>query len=49
MFNIIRSVECIILAAFFGFVPVLFFLLITLIIASALFGTRALGPWTYIK
>jgi len=46
MFNIIRSVECIILAAFFGFVPVLFFLLITLIIASALFGTRALGPWT---
>ena len=44
-FNILRGVECIILAAFFGFVPVLFFLLITLVIASALFGTKALGPW----
>lgn len=44
-FNILRGVECIILAAFFGFVPVLFFLLVTLIVASALFGTQALGPW----
>jgi len=44
-FNILRCVECIILAAFFGLVPVLFFLLITLVIASALFGTKALGPW----
>ncbi len=45
-FNILRGVECVILAAFFGFVPVLLFLLITVVIASALFGTKALGPWT---
>ena len=45
-FNILRGVECVILAAFFGFVPVLFFLLITVVTASALFGTKALGPWT---
>ena len=45
-FNILRSIECVILAAFFGFVPVLFCLLITVIIASVLFGTKALGPWT---
>jgi hypothetical protein len=44
-FNILRGVEYIILAVFFGLVPVLFFLLITLVIASALFGTKALGPW----
>jgi len=44
-FYILRGVECIILAAFFGLVPVLFFLLITLVTASALFGTKALGPW----
>lgn len=43
--NILRSVEFVILAGFFGFVPVLFCLLITLVIASALFGTKALGPW----
>ena len=43
--KIARGIECIIFAAFFGLVPVLFFLLITLIIASALFGTKALGPW----
>ena len=46
MFNILRGAECIILAAFFGFVPVLFFLLITVVIASALFGVKILGPWT---
>lgn len=45
-FNIARGVECIILAAFFGLVPVLFFLLITMVTASALFGTKVLGPWT---
>ena len=45
-FNISRGVECIILAEFFGFIPVLFFLLITLVIASAIFGIKALGPWT---
>ena len=44
-FNIFRGVECVILAAFFGFVPVLFFLLATVVIASALFGTQTLGPW----
>ena len=48
-FNILRGVECIILAAFFGFVPVLFFLLITIVIASALFGTKSLGPWTLLS
>ncbi len=45
-FNILRGVECVILAAFFGFVPVLFFLPVTVVIASALFGTKTLGPWT---
>jgi len=45
-FNILRGVEFVILAAFFGFVPVLFFMLITMVIASALFGIKALGPWT---
>jgi len=44
--NIFRGVECIILAAFFGFIPVLFFLLITIVIASVIFGTKTLGPWT---
>ncbi len=44
-FNILRGVECVILAAFFGFVPVLFCLLITVVIASALFGTNTLGSW----
>jgi F0F1-type ATP synthase assembly protein I len=34
------------LAIFFGLVPIVFFLLVTLVIASALFGTKALGPWT---
>jgi len=45
MFNILRGVECLILAIFFGLVPIVFFLLVTLVIASALFGTKALGPW----
>lgn len=44
-FNILRGVEFVILAGFFSFVPVLFCLLITLVIASALFGTKAIGPW----
>ena len=33
------------LAVYFGFVPVLFCLLVTVIIASVLFGTEILGPW----
>jgi hypothetical protein len=33
------------LAVFFGLVPALFFLLATVVIASAMFGTKALGPW----
>jgi roadblock/LC7 domain-containing protein len=37
--------ESIILAIFFGFVPVLFFLVATVIAASILFGTKGLGPW----
>jgi len=41
-----RLIEYVMLALFFGFVPVLFFLLITVVIASALFGTKVLGPWT---
>lgn len=45
-FYILRGLECVILSVFFGFVPVLFFLLATLIVASVLFGTQALGPWT---
>ena len=44
-FNVIRGVECVILAMFFGFVPVLFCLVITIIIPSLLFGTETLGPW----
>mgnify|MGYP001067478882 CR=1 FL=1 len=42
-YDILRSVEFAVLTAFFGFVPVLFFLLITLVTASALFGTNS--PW----
>jgi F0F1-type ATP synthase assembly protein I len=41
----LKVIECIMLAMFFGFVPVLFCLLATVIIASALFGTKGLGPW----
>jgi hypothetical protein len=33
------------LAMFFGFVPVLFFLVATVVAASVLFGTKGLGPW----
>jgi len=44
-FNIIRGVECIMLAVFFGFMPILFCLVVTVIIASVLFGTKSLGPW----
>ena len=45
-FDILRGIEYVILAAFFGFVPVFFCLMVTVIIASVLFGTKALGPWT---
>ncbi|MHC4325445.1 MAG: hypothetical protein ACYSUX_14365 [Planctomycetota bacterium] len=44
-FGIMRGVECVILAVFFGFVPVLFCLLVTVIIASVLFGRGDLGSW----
>lgn len=44
-FSIIRGIECLMLAVYFGFMPVLFCLLVTVITASALFGTKALGPW----
>jgi hypothetical protein len=44
-FDILRIIECVMLAVYFGFVPVLFCLLVTVIIASVLFGTKALGPW----
>jgi hypothetical protein len=44
-FDILRGIECVILAVFFSFVPVLFCLLVTVIIASVLFGAKALGPW----
>jgi len=33
------------LAVFFGFVPILCCLIVTVIIASVIFGTEALGPW----
>ena len=44
-FDLLRGIECVILAVYFGFVPMLFCLLITVIIASVLFGTEDLGPW----
>ena len=44
-FYIFRGVEWVILAAFFGFVPVFLCLLATIVITSALFGTKDLGPW----
>jgi len=44
-FNIFRGVECIMLAFYFGFVPILFCLVVTVIIASVLFGTETLGSW----
>lgn len=43
--NISRGIEYVILMAFFGFVPVLFCLMATVIIASVLIGTQSLGPW----
>jgi len=45
MFNIFRSVECIMLAIYFGFVPILFCLIVTVIVVSVLFGSENLGPW----
>ena len=45
IFDTLRVIECVMLAVYFGFVPVLFCLIVTVIIASALFGTEALGPW----
>ena len=44
-FGVMRGVEYIMLAFYFGFVPVLFCLIVTVIIASILFGTKGLGPW----
>lgn len=45
MTKLFRLIECVMLALFFGLVPLMFFLLVTLIIASVLFGAQALGPW----
>ena len=45
MAKLLRLIECVMLALFFGLVPLMFFLLATVIFASALFGTKALGPW----
>jgi len=45
IFNMFRGFECVMLAVYFGFVPVLFCLLVTVIVASALFGIENLGPW----
>lgn len=44
-FGIMRGVECVLLAFYFGLVPVLFCLVVTVVIASVLFGTESLGPW----
>jgi hypothetical protein len=44
-FDILGCVECVMLAVFFGFVPVLFCLLATVVVVSVLFGTKELGPW----
>lgn len=44
--KLLRLVEHVTLALFFGLVPLIFCLLITLVIASVMFGTKALGPWT---
>jgi len=45
MTNIFRVIETLILGAIFGFVPLVFCLLTTMVIASMLFGPRVLGPW----
>ena len=45
MSKLLRIVESLILGMFFGFVPVVFCLLATMVIASILFGTKALGSW----
>jgi len=43
--KLFRLIEYMTLALFFGLVPVLFCLLATVIIASIVFGTEALGAW----
>ena len=48
-FKIIRGIECVMLAMFFGFVPILFCLIATVIIASILSGTETLGTWALLS
>ena len=39
------KIESVILGMFFGFVPIVFCFLATMVIASIVFGKEALGPW----
>jgi ABC-type multidrug transport system fused ATPase/permease subunit len=39
------KIESVILGMFFGFVPIVFCFLATMVIASIFFGKEALGPW----
>jgi len=41
----VRIIESLILALFFGLLPLVFCLLATVIIASIFFGTEVLAPW----
>jgi hypothetical protein len=41
----VGKIESVILGMFFGFVPIVFCFLATMVIASILFGKEALGPW----
>jgi ABC-type multidrug transport system fused ATPase/permease subunit len=41
----VGKIESVILGMFFGFVPIVFCFLATMVIASIFFGKEALGPW----
>jgi hypothetical protein len=41
----VGKIESLILGMFFGFVPIVFCFLATMVIASIFFGKEALGPW----
>ena len=41
----VGKIESVILGMFFGFVPIVFCFLATMVIASILFGKEAFGPW----
>lgn len=43
--KLVRMMEAVVLAMFFGFAPPLFFLLTTVIFTAIAFGTKVLGPW----